>query len=367
MADNNDPSKDNDIHFPKDVHDIIQEDDESVQEEDATEVEEYSEEEASKEEVPKEEQKHSQLMEKMFIFTVILQKFRTISPKKMLLIAAVLVVVIFGGYYFAYSKRVAQQQQAVAEQVLTYATAMQDIKIYIGNNLQIDGPVSGKIDAKTDAGSLTIPVKGTKGAGILTATVVNDIVSQLSLSAVGKQLNVLKDQTDYENQMAAEAALKEKQIELQNGFNAAVIAMQNKNYDAAINGFQNSIANNYELEKSYEYLGFTYSQVNQYDQCISSYQQYVSLKPTAAEAYYQMAYCQLQIMQTNDALNNLTKSCNLSYMPACQAATQIKTELSNKPQNQFKSLNKDNTELQKDATDASDLANGQTSTPTSGM
>lgn len=268
------------------------------------------------------------ILTKLSNFRPNLKKFSGSSNKKTIGIVILVLILVIGFLFWKQNSRIKTQQLQVANQVLMYATPLQDINLYLGNNLQINGKVRGKLNSSTKSGVLVIPTKGTKGVGVFNATVANGAVVQLTLVAAGKQLNVLQDQIKYEKELAAAAALKQKESQYKATFNDAVTALQNKNYDAAISGFQASITNKFELAKSYEYLAFAYSQVNQYEQCVSTYQQYILLDSQDEEGYYQMAYCQLHLMQNNAALDNLTKSCTLGYQQACDAAAQINTELS---------------------------------------
>lgn len=262
------------------------------------------------------------------------------SVKKILTILVMILIVLGGGWYFKSNYTNSKQRTQIANQILTQVASTQDVKKYLGNQVVLGKSVTGTVDSLGQNAQLVFAVQGEKGQGTLVATLTQGQLTELSLGTVnGQQYNVLKDEAAYAAAQAAKAAIASKQEAIEKNFNDAVNALKTKDYQAAITGFTQSLQNAYQVAQSYQYLGFSYSQTNQYTLCVSSYEQYLKLKPTDSEAHYQLAYCYLQMYQTTEALAELDKSCQLAYQAACDAATQIKGQLHQKtPENGYSTL-----------------------------
>ncbi len=262
------------------------------------------------------------------------------SVKKILTVLVIILIVLGVGWYFKSNYTDSKQRTQIANQILTQVASTQDVKKYLGNQVVLGKSVTGTVDSLGQNAQLVFAVQGEKGQGTLVATLTQGQLTELSLGTVnGQQYNVLKDEAAYTAAQAAKAAIASKQQAVEKTFNDAVNALKTKDYQAAITGFTQSLQNTYQVAQSYQYLGFSYSQTNQYTLCVSSYEQYLKLKPTDSEAHYQLAYCYLQMYQTNEALAELDKSCQLAYQAACDAATQIKGQLHQKaPENGYSTL-----------------------------
>ncbi|MFN7098297.1 MAG: cytochrome c oxidase assembly factor Coa1 family protein, partial [Gammaproteobacteria bacterium] len=259
--------------------------------------------------------------------------------KKVALIALVVLILIVAGVFTVRSMQANKLRQQAATSIIAMATPMQDIQQYLGVPVTLGRSVIGTIDKTGENGELTFAVQGSKTSGTLTAVLNNGQLTSIQLqTANGSRYNVLQDEASYKQQQQVKQEVSAKEKSMEDNFNNAETALRNKNYQAAITGFQQSIQNNYQVAASYEYLGFSYSQVNQFQQCVTAYNKYVELETENHEAYYQIAYCDLQMYQTGDALINLDKSCKLGYALACSAAMQIREQLNQKPTNSSQAL-----------------------------
>ncbi|MBY0544395.1 MAG: tetratricopeptide repeat protein [Gammaproteobacteria bacterium] len=254
------------------------------------------------------------------------------SPKKIVFIALIIIVLGLGGWYAKHRYTLQNLRKQTALEVLTQSRTMTDIQQYLGTGVTLGKKLSGTIDNTGQNASLTIDVVGSKGHGTLTSVLMNGQLTTLSLDTqTGMHYDVLSDEAAYQKKLAVKAALAAAQQALVTNFNNAVNAIAAKNYQVAIEDFMQSVKNNYNVGESYQYLGFSYSATNQYPLCVSSYEKYLQSTQNDAKAYYQLAYCYLQMYQTQKALVNLDASCALSYQTACDAAAQIKSQLNQKP------------------------------------
>ena len=251
---------------------------------------------------------------------------------KILTLVGILFFVILGIIYLVHQRHQKNLRIAAASTVISAANPLQDIQNYIGLPITIKGNVEGTVSENVQEAMIHFKVSGTKGKGEIVASLEEGQLTGLMLTMEeGDIYNVLIDQRNYLQKQAAQLALTEKQTAIKNNFSAAVQALDAKAYQQAISGFLQSIGSNYNVAKSSEYLGFSYSQTNDYDNCIVYYSQYIKLQGDDPEAYYQLAYCHLELYQTADALVNLDKSCQLGYAMACSAGNQIREQLKNKP------------------------------------
>lgn len=260
-------------------------------------------------------------------YTTWLAKFKKIPPLKLGIAVGVIIALIVIYLVYSHMHQRHQLRQQAITLIVSQASSKQDIKQYIGIPVVVGKTVEGNVDNNAADAQLTFAVSGPAGQGSLVATLANSQLSALMLTlANGQQYNVLDDETKYQAQLAAKAAEAARQTALSNAFEQAVQAIAAKNYTQAIPGLQQSIQNQYKVAESYQYLGLIYSQTGQYQACIDAFGQFLTLQPNNAEAYYQMAYCDLQLYQSQPALVSLQKACGLGYQDACAAAKAVQEQ-----------------------------------------
>lgn len=255
---------------------------------------------------------------------MLLKQLPKASQKKLLIYSVTAIIGLFALYfvsqYWSDIKSTDKATQYIMQQVSQKSLITQKL----GSSVRSTARGQGNVKMPGLTGTMTIPVKGSMRAGSLEVTLSNGTIEQLWLvESDGTRENIMQMEQQAATLAKQKAAEKAKQDAIVNDFNQSVNAMKSKNYPQAIAGFVNAINGNYRVADAYEYLGIIYSQQGDYNNCIVSFTSYLKLKANDASAHYQLAYCYLQRYDTQNALAELQKACQLGNQDACEAQTQI--------------------------------------------
>jgi hypothetical protein len=182
----------------------------------------------------------------------LLDKFNFHSNKTLLILILVVILIVVGGLvkYMHYENALMEK---AATRVIEQASAMLNIQQELGLPLALQGDVDGSVSNKGNDAQIEFSVAGSKAQGRIDATLTEGKLTALVLATPdGKSFDVLKKEAVLEKTVALQKAEQAKKTQLDHTFKAAIQAYNDKDYKEALNGFEQSIKNEYEVPTSYE-------------------------------------------------------------------------------------------------------------------